>query len=525
MRKFIYTFFRKIISPFVDNIHHFLALWILASLVDFIAFCFNHSVAFACYYALHGFLIVYLCVLIGDFLKGKFRKVYFILLYVFGFINLIADTVCELNFGFKFTADTAEIIKATNAGETYEFFVAFFSVKTVIVIVLVLLLAYLVWRFREKILEFSFKYSQISGCMGLGLCILIIVGTAFRGSSHWTSIYINKIALFVRNENRIDLQTYRHSLSFEADYSKLPEDIVIIIGESHSRRHTSLYGYTYETTPLIQERVDNEEVIVFADVTSPGLNTIPCFKEIFNNKISDNLQIDWFKCSTIFDIADALDMKSYWISNQDRKGMYDNIPTAYSMLCDSVLFAGKDFMVAGRISQDGNYDDNVLDLYDELEKSVGDIEKGRNMFVFHLMGSHHVFQYRYPASFSYFDKTDYMDKLEHQRATLATYDNSILYNDYVVDQIIRRFEDKDAIVIYFSDHALDIYDSSDSYFGHAKPDLSKSIEAGKAIPFWIYTSPTYKLNHPDRLDNIKRMSFEPFCTNVFYSKLLEILSL
>jgi heptose-I-phosphate ethanolaminephosphotransferase len=57
---------------------------------------------------------------------------------------------------------------------------------------------------------------------------------------------------------------------------------------------------------------------------------------------------------------------------------------------------------------------------------------------------------------------------------MAEYDNSVLYNDYVVSEIIKCFADKDAVVLYFSDHAIDLFETDEKYCGHALSNNASS---------------------------------------------------
>ena len=74
--------------------------------------------------------------------------------------------------------------------------------------------------------------------------------------------------------------------------------------------------------------------------------------------------------------------------------------------------------------------------------------------IFHFLGLHADFKKRYPADFGIFDAKDYdrADLTEQQREILAHYDNAIVYNDLVIDSILRLYEDKDAIAIFVADH-------------------------------------------------------------------------
>ena len=52
------------------------------------------------------------------------------------------------------------------------------------------------------------------------------------------------------------------------------------------------------------------------------------------------------------------------------------------------------------------------------------------------------------------------DLNEQRRSILADYDNAVLYNDSIVYQIVKRFENKDAIVIYMPDHGEECYEGN-----------------------------------------------------------------
>ena len=141
------------------------------------------------------------------------------------------------------------------------------------------------------------------------------------------------------------------------------------------------------------------------------------------------------------------------------------------------------------------------------------------------MGSHSSFKSRYPQSFSKFTENDYMHYKEHQREKLAAYDNSILYNDSVVYEIMSLFKDKEAVVLYFSDHAIDVYESSDDYISHAKIDNPVSVEAGKRIPFMIYTSSLYRQNFDGMIERIESAVDKPYCTEDLIYTIMDIIAI
>ncbi|MDA1085164.1 MAG: sulfatase-like hydrolase/transferase, partial [Bacteroidetes bacterium] len=78
--------------------------------------------------------------------------------------------------------------------------------------------------------------------------------------------------------------------------------------------------------------------------------------------------------------------------------------------------------------------------------------------------THANYKYRYPKSFDVFSTDDASQK----QLTIDQYDNAVLYNDYIVREIIEkaRITDIPSSVIYFSDHGEEVYDSID-FAGHS----------------------------------------------------------
>lgn len=94
--------------------------------------------------------------------------------------------------------------------------------------------------------------------------------------------------------------------------------------------------------------------------------------------------------------------------------------------------------------------------YDEelLNYEINESDSPSVVF-YHLMGQHPSFRERYPDGFNFFKSTDY--ESEHPQI-LADYDNAT----------IDKYNDMDAIVFYFSNHGLDIFETDANYAGHAK---------------------------------------------------------
>ncbi len=111
----------------------------------------------------------------------------------------------------------------------------------------------------------------------------------------------------------------------------------------------------------------------------------------------------------------------------------------------------------------------------------------------HLMGSHRRYTNRYPMEFKKFGINDIEKKTSREnKRTIAEYDNSVLYNDYVCEEIIKLLEKEDAIIFCFPDHGEEVYDTR-NMCGHTLENPSIPM---KEIPFWIWTSHIFQENRP-----------------------------
>lgn len=72
-------------------------------------------------------------------------------------------------------------------------------------------------------------------------------------------------------------------------------------------------------------------------------------------------------------------------------------------------------------------------------------------------------------------------------------------------------KDKNVIVFYFPDHALDLYESDEMHVGHAK-ETPISTKYGSAIPMMVYASPLYIELFPNEYRRLKESQEKNFST-------------
>ena len=74
---------------------------------------------------------------------------------------------------------------------------------------------------------------------------------------------------------------------------------------------------------------------------------------------------------------------------------------------------------------------------------------------------------------------------------LNSYDNSVLYTDYVLDKIIRTIDsqEREASVTFFSDHGENLLDDENNRFGHGGVIPTLFVTD---VPIFIWTSKEFQ---------------------------------
>jgi len=274
--------------------------------------------------------------------------------------------------------------------------------------------------------------------------------------------------------------------------------VVFILGESTSRHHMQLYGYGLPTTPKLAARAEAGELAIYENVTSPHAGTMAVLRTLFSFYDNDANGM-WYDYGDFFDILRQAGVYTAWLSNQEASGFYGSIGRTLGERTDHVAFTSP---VAHSIDLAERYDSEVLPFLDEeLRERVAEPVPAA-FYVIHLMGAHEEFSKRYPPEFARFTPEDEAGRgaLEDAsaRAVRAAYDNAVLYDDAIVDEIIRRFEDKDALVIFISDHGEEVYDTR-AQFGHG--DETSPWQRDVPMVFWM--SKAFRVNHPADVQRIE----------------------
>lgn len=425
-------------------------------------------------------------------------------------LSYFAKDTLQQNFNAELTAIFAE----TNPAEAYEFITTYFSGYHIVFATIV---ACIVFASLKLILKYdNIKVPRIV----IYACALIpILGIIsyirypwFISNTFIGQIYSCKYA-FSHTHDIIP------SLSQNDLYitGKQPQTIILILGESYVKSHNSLYGYQYPTTPRQNNLFDRGELIVFSDVTAPATHTIQAIKHIMTANSDNSFDENWYRLTSIPEIANVAGYNTHWVSNQNEKGLYDNTTSKFAKICNNRYFTDNTF----KTWNNKNYDEAILPYLTQLSQSNAQL----NFAIVHLMGQHIAFDSRYPTKYDFFKPEQYSYLPEKQRKIIATYDNATRYNDFIVAEIISKFANHEAIIISTTDHAIDLFHSDSTYYGNAKPNNTLSTQISKEIPFVIYTSKKYRENFPEKLSKLDSISQLPFNTDDLPYLMCEIMNI
>lgn len=145
-------------------------------------------------------------------------------------------------------------------------------------------------------------------------------------------------------------------------------------------------------------------------------------------------------------------------------------------------------------------------LLPELERSLRE-GAPRKLVVLHTLGSHFNYGYRYPPDFERFrpamgDATG--GSLHDSGASESlnnAYDNSILYTDHVLGEVIRMLASSassNAAMLYVADHGENLFDQGCPFAGHAMA-TRENIQV--AAFFWY--SRGFAETFPEKIANLK----------------------
>jgi heptose-I-phosphate ethanolaminephosphotransferase len=439
------------------------------------------------------------------FLKKKGEKIFLSSLFVLSLVpNVIVWSYLFIS-NLCMRRDMFWVIFSTHTTETQEYFEQFVSWQIVLAVILYIAAGiFLILKTASKS-SLSPKNHRV---LFTGSILIVLTSMIPQYLVQAIPVFdFYKSRIVYGQKSRIFQQEREMRKNLKMDVvCTLPDSLnhtfIVILGESTTTCHLSLYGYFRETTPLMDALQD--ELAVYTDVVTPDTHTIGVLQKTLTFANHEHPEYYTQKPSVV-ELFNAAGFETYWISNQALSdkwgGSYGVIAEESKHLYDLSIYKQPDGIVLPC-----------------LDKILHDNMQGNKIIFIHLMGNHHAYNCRYPKEYEYFDNTKTNDlnttyRDDYMKQTIDEYDNSVRYGDFVYASVLEQLKktDTSSYLLFFSDHGEEVFDDSRNARGHF---MTNVYPCQCQIPFIFWQSDIYKEEMPEIvIDTARPYSIE----NLIYS--------
>ncbi|QQG28081.1 phosphoethanolamine transferase EptA [Pectobacterium carotovorum] len=259
--------------------------------------------------------------------------------------------------------------------------------------------------------------------------------------------------------------------------------VILVVGETSRAQNFSLGGYGKETNPLLAK----DNVIYFENTSSCGTSTgvsVPCMfsnmpRQSFNGDVANHQE-------GLLDILQRAKVNVLWQENDG--GCKDACTRVPTVDVTSLKLPG--------LCTNGECHDEAL--FHGVEDYINKLDND-GIIVLHTIGSHGPSYYqRYPDAFKKFPPTCDTNQIQTctQEALTNTYDNTILYVDFVLDKtinVLKQHQDKfNTSLVYLSDHGESL--GENGIYLHSMP-YSIAPKQQTHVPMLMWLSTGYQQQH------------------------------
>ena len=397
-----------------------------------------------------------------------------------------------------FAPDTLLAIAQTNIQEAIEYAKDNFSCKTIFLIILANAFVFFVAiKNTQKILWNKYNLFLVLFCI-----TACLVGVYKYRDNIITDIPKQASKTLAQYKNFSKERTDRKDNMSKLLLSHKPEAgvYVLVIGESQNRAHMQAYNYHRATTPWLDSMKNDKNMLLFTKAYSCHTHTVPTLLYALTAKNQYN-NIAVKNAVSVLEVAEAADFETVWLSNQVKYSAWDTPVTSIASE------ANQQKWINSTLGESTNTDYFDGKLIEELEKiKITD----KMLIVMHLMGNHGSYEQRYPKAFEKYDGKNTIDK----------YDNSIIYNDYVMSQVYKRARKIPNFkgLVYCSDHA----DAIDKNLSHDAAQFDFDMTH---IPLYIYLSDSYIQNNSAKYKSLEKQKNKLFTNDLLFNLMLGVLGI
>ena len=338
-------------------------------------------------------------------------------------------------------------------------------------------------------------------------CIFLITCIYKLNTNNYTHILYTMYAQTSASHQNIKKRDFRQP---PAAYASKDITLILVIGESATRSHMGAYGYYRNTTHWLSQALSSKNLILFTksfSAHSHTAQTVPLM-------LSQATQSSHADVNTAPTIINTLASKGYttsWISNQERDGIYVNIISMLASEADSTFFSTTKELPLTL------YDNNLLPRIFTAVTANPEQKTGK-LIIIHLMGSHGMYEKRYPKRFAPdlgpAGKEAWGKHSEEKLKKIDSYDHSIAYTDEFLSKLVQGLpQDKKIALVYVSDHG-------ESTLGKFAHDSIKEMHYDMfAIPMFVLFSDSFMQQYPYIVEKVRSISQRYFTNDRIYDLL------
>jgi len=389
-------------------------------------------------------------------------------------------------------------IMQTNISETQGYLKDYFSFKYTLFILMVLSLFFLSAKYMKTLQIENNRQNRILILLIIliSLCCVYKCRKNILTKMFWeTKIYIERYQAFYEEK---ELRKRNIATLLSKEQKGYDGIYFLVIGESQNKNHMHVYGYDRETTPWLSSVKNDKHFVLFKNAYSCHTHTVPVLTYALTAKNQYNT-IELNKAVSLLEIVEAAGYETVWLSNQVKYSLWDTPITVIATEANQQQWINKN---VGETTHTDFYDIKLVEQLNNVAYS------DKMLIVIHLMGNHGPYRERYPKEFDVYSG----------RPDVDDYDNSILYNDYVMQEIYNKAKEipNFKAMLYFADHSEAVKQKLGHNAGRYVPDMTE-------IPMYIIFSDSYMQEHSDKVANFKSAANKAITNDLIFNTVLSLM--
>lgn len=285
---------------------------------------------------------------------------------------------------------------------------------------------------------------------------------------------------------------------------------VLVIGEAARYDNFSLNGvYERETTPLLHHQPN----LVSYSHSYAEANATDLSVPLMITRASAEDAMRAYREKTVLGAYQEAGYKTAWLSAESSPIQYLQhvLPTT-----DTAWIAPEEAL-----------DEELFEPFQNLINGEGGVCTASSLLVLHTKGSHLNYPDRYPDRFAVFEpclKKGVSDGSFDKERMTNTYDNTILYTDYILHSLIQMLEStgRCACLMYMPDHGENLCDDERKLWVHGSYEGS---EWEYHVPLLVWYSDVFQQRYPNKVRALETNKDKLVTSQVLFHTLCDMADL